>query len=86
MPLHPEYAKRMKSDIADIRNIAPSQGPGASLGAHFIEFFVDTKLPWAHIDIAGVNDSSGTSAMVPKGQSGFGVRLLDQLARVNEGK
>ncbi|NJS15200.1 MAG: leucyl aminopeptidase [Sphingopyxis sp.] len=81
MPLHPKYAERMKSDIADIRNIAPNLGPGASLGAHFIGFFVDQKLPWAHLDIAGVNDASGTTPLVPKGQSGFGVRLLDQLAR-----
>lgn len=80
MPLHPKYAERMKSDIADIRNIAPNLGPGASLGAHFIGFFVDEKMPWAHLDIAGVNDASG-SPLVPKGQSGFGVRLLDQLAR-----
>ena len=85
MPLNPKYAERMKSDIADIRNIAPSQGPGASLGAHFIGFFVDEKLPWAHLDIAGVNDASGTP-LVPKGQSGFGVRLLDQLARDAEVK
>lgn len=85
MPLHPKYAERMKSDIADIRNIAPSQGPGASLGAHFIGFFVDEKMPWAHIDIAGVNDASGTP-LVPKGQSGFGVRLLDELARTAEAK
>jgi leucyl aminopeptidase len=86
MPLHPKYAERMKSDIADIRNIAPSLGPGASLGAHFIGFFVDEKLPWAHLDIAGVNDASSTTPLVPKGQSGFGVRLLDQLARDNESR
>jgi leucyl aminopeptidase len=83
MPLHPKYAEKMKSDIADIRNIAPGAGPGASLGAHFIGFFVDEKMPWAHLDIAGVNDASG-SPLVPKGQSGFGVRLLDQLARDSE--
>ncbi|MBA4748272.1 MAG: leucyl aminopeptidase [Sphingopyxis sp.] len=81
MPLHPKYAERMKSDIADIRNIAPSQGPGASLGAHFIGYFVDEKMPWAHLDIAGVNDTGSGSALVPKGMTGFGVRLLDQFAR-----
>ncbi len=81
MPLHPKYAERMKSDIADIRNIAPGSGPGASLGAHFIGFFVDEKMPWAHLDIAGVNDTSSGSALVPKGMTGFGVRLLDQFAR-----
>ena len=81
MPLHPKYAERMNSDIADIRNIAPGQGPGASLGAHFIGFFVDEKLPWAHLDIAGVNQAGATTPLVPKGMTGFGVRLLDQLAR-----
>ena len=86
MPLHPKYAERMKSDIADIRNIAPGEGPGASLGAHFIGFFVDEKLPWAHLDIAGVNQASSTTPLVPKGMTGFGVRLLDQLARDAEPK
>ncbi len=84
MPLHKNYAEKLKSDIADIRNIAPSQGPGASLGAHAIGFFVDEATPWAHLDIAGVNQADKASALVPKGMSGFGVRLLDQLARSGE--
>lgn len=86
MPLHPAYADKMKSDVADIRNIAPGQGPGASLGAHFIAFFVDPKLPWAHLDIAGVMLANRSSPLVPKGMTGFGVRLLDQLARDAEAK
>ncbi|KTE21431.1 leucyl aminopeptidase [Sphingopyxis sp. H050] len=81
MPLHKNYAEKIKSDIADIRNIAPSQGPGASIGAHVIGYFVDEATPWAHLDIAGVNDASKASPLVPKGMTGFGVRLLDQLAR-----
>lgn len=81
MPLHENYAAKLKSDIADIRNIAPGQGPGASLGAHFIGFFVDEATPWAHLDIAGVNQADKASPLVPKGMSGFGVRLLDQFAR-----
>jgi len=81
LPLHKDYAERMKSDIADIRNSATGQGPGASLGAHFIGFFVDETTPWAHLDIAGVNRSEKATSLVPKGMTGFGVRLLDQLAR-----
>ncbi|UNU44267.1 leucyl aminopeptidase [Sphingopyxis sp. YF1] len=80
MPLHKNYADRVKSDIADVRN-SGGGGPGASLGAHFIGFFVDEKMPWAHLDIAGVNRSESNSPLVPKGMTGFGVRLLDQLAR-----
>ena len=84
LPLHKDYAERMKSDIADIRNSATGQGPGASLGAHFIGFFVDEATPWAHLDIAGVNRSEKATSLVPKGMTGFGVRLLDQFARGGE--
>ena len=84
LPLHKDYADRMKSDIADIRNSATGQGPGASLGAHFIGFFVDEATPWAHLDIAGVNRTDKASPLVPKGMTGFGVRLLDQFARGGE--
>ena len=84
MPLHKNYAEKIKSDIADIRNIAPSQGPGASIGAHVIGYFVDEATPWAHLDIAGVNQADKATSLVPKGMTGFGVRLLDQLARSGE--
>ncbi|MBL0769234.1 leucyl aminopeptidase [Sphingopyxis sp. DHUNG17] len=83
MPLHKNYAERMKSDIADIRN-SSGDGPGASLGAHFVGFFVDESMPWAHLDIAGMNRSSKSTPLVPKGMTGFGVRLLDELARSGE--
>ena len=81
MPLHKNYAKKIESDIADVRNIAPGAGPGASIGAHFIGYFVAETTPWAHLDIAGVNQADTALPLVPKGMSGFGVRLLDQLAR-----
>lgn len=81
MPLHKNYKEDMKSDIADIKNTAEGGGPGASLGATFIGFFVDEKTPWAHLDIAGVNWSEKGCAVAPKGATGWGVRLLDELAR-----
>ena len=83
MPLHKSFASRVKSDIADIRNSGGS-GPGASLGAHFVGFFVDEATPWAHLDIAGVMRSESDAPLVPKGMTGFGVRLLDQFARSGE--
>ena len=81
LPLHKNHLEDMKSDIADIKNVVEGGGPGASLGATFIGFFVDEKMPWAHLDIAGVNWEDKGDAITPKGASGFGVRLLDQLAR-----
>jgi leucyl aminopeptidase len=81
MPLHKNYLEDMKSDIADIKNVVEGGGPGAGLGATFIGYFVDKEMPWAHLDIAGVNWTSKGNAVTPKGASGFGVRLLDELAR-----
>ena len=81
LPLHKAYAKAIKSDIADIKNSDATGAPGASAGAHFIGHFVPETLPWAHLDIAGVDWRESDRPLEPKGASGFGVRLLDQLAR-----
>jgi len=81
LPLHPAYAKAVRSDIADVKNSGVTDAPGASAGAHFIGYFIDESLPWAHLDIAGVDWHSSSRPLSPKGASGFGVRLLDQLAR-----
>ena len=80
LPLHPNYAKDMTSDIADIKNVVEGGGPGAGLGAHFIGYFVEST-PWAHLDIAGVDRRSSALPTVPEGLSGFGVRLLDRFVR-----
>lgn len=81
MPLHKNYLDDMKSDIADIKNVVEGGGPGAGLGATFVGFFVGKDLPWAHLDIAGVNWADKSGPVTPKGASGWGVRLLDELAR-----
>ncbi len=81
LPLHKSYGEDMKSDIADIKNVVEGGGPGAGLGAHFIGYFVDPKLPWAHVDIAGMNWADKAGPVTPKGASGYGVRLLDEFVR-----
>ncbi len=81
LPLHPAYAKAIRSDIADVKNSGVTDAPGASAGAHFIGYFIEDTLPWAHLDIAGVDWNKSAKPLTPKGASGFGVRLLDQLAR-----
>ena len=81
LPLHPNYAEDLKSDITDIKHGTEGVPPGAGHGAHFIGFFVDPATPWAHIDIAGNEMSDSAKPLTPKGATGFGVRLLDALAR-----
>ena len=80
LPLHPNYAKDMESDIADIKNVVEGGAPGAGFGAHFIGYFVD-RTPWAHLDIAGLDIRRSALPTVPEGFAGFGVRLLDRFVR-----
>ncbi|MFC7499564.1 leucyl aminopeptidase [Enterovirga sp. GCM10030262] len=80
LPLHPSYAKDVKSDIADIKN-SGTGAPGAGYGAHFIGFFVDPATPWAHLDIAGTAWNDAAEPTVPQGAAGYGVRLLDRFVR-----
>lgn len=80
LPLHANHDKQIKSFIADIKN-SDTGSPGASTGAAFIGAFVKPETPWAHLDIAGVDWRAEAEPTRPLGASGFGVRLLDQLAR-----
>jgi leucyl aminopeptidase len=76
LPLFPEFFEYMKSDVADIRNIAgkPSGG-GASKGAAFLATFAE-GYKWAHLDIAAMAHPREDKPLAPKGGSGYGVRLL----------
>ena len=76
MPLHENFDKAIKSDIADMKNVGGRPG-GASTAAAFIQRFVN-KTPWAHLDIAGMAWADKDSATISKGATGYGVRLLDQ--------
>ncbi len=76
MPLGDEYDKQIKSDIADMKNVG-NRGAGSITAAQFLQRFVG-KTPWAHLDIAGVAWAKKDLAVVPKGASAFGVRLLDR--------
>jgi leucyl aminopeptidase len=75
-PLHENYDKQLRSEIADMKNIGGRQG-GAIIGAQFLQRFVEGR-PWAHLDIAGVAWATKADARTPKGATAFGVRLLDR--------
>jgi leucyl aminopeptidase len=84
MPLPSQYDKLLDSHVADMKNIGPRHG-GSITAAMFIKRFTN-GLAWAHIDMAPtawrINSNIVT---IPQGASGFGVRLLDQVAREYEG-
>ena len=79
MPLHPEYFELTKGQYADLTNAADQRVAMSSYAAEFLRQFVSDK-PWVHMDIAGT--AWGLSRnYVGKGASGFGTRLLIELAR-----
>ncbi len=81
-PLGDCYDKELNSDAADIKNIASSRDAGSIIGAQFLNRFIN-GVPWAHLDIAGVTWAKKDRSVVPKGGTGFGVRLLDRYVAAN---
>jgi len=82
MPMGPAFDKMIKSDIADMKNVGPREA-GSTTAAQFLERFIRNGTPWAHLDIAGMAWSDKDKPTVPKGGTGFGVRLLNRLIEDN---
>jgi leucyl aminopeptidase len=78
LPLERRYRPDIDSPIADLNNLGDLNG-GAIMAALFLAEFVG-DVPWAHIDIAGVADVAKPGGWRPAGCSGFGTRLLADLA------
>jgi leucyl aminopeptidase len=78
LPLERAYRPQLDSDVADISNLG---GPyaGSTTAALFLAEFVG-ETPWAHIDIAGTMQSDKDDSWRSKGATGFGARLLIDLA------
>jgi leucyl aminopeptidase len=78
MPLGDDYAKHVKSDIADLKNVGRERQAGATAGAVFLQRFAG-EVPWAHIDMAGTAWTKEDRPLAPKGATGYGIRLLERL-------
>jgi leucyl aminopeptidase len=78
LPLHPEYLELTKGKYADLTNAAEERKAMSIYAAEFLRQFVG-ETPWVHVDIAGTAWGLGRS-YVGKGASGFGVRMLVELA------
>ncbi len=86
LPMGEAYDRQIDSPIADVQNIGSGRTAGSITAAQFLQRFVN-KVPWAHLDIAGTAWSKKATPTVPKGATGFGVRLLDRLVATHyEGK
>ncbi len=80
LPLPEDYKELIKSDLADIKNLASSRMGGAITAALFLSEFAEVS-KWAHIDIAGPAFTKKGTAYCPKGGTGFGVRLLCEILK-----
>jgi leucyl aminopeptidase len=88
MPIGDAHRADLASDIADLKQCVPSSRgeggwaarfiPDACHAAAFLREFAG-GVPWAHLDIAGVDTLDRAHALGPAGPTGFGVRLLDHL-------
>lgn len=70
MPLDDEYAEGLKSNFADLGNVA-GRPAGSVTAAKFLQAFVE-DVAWAHLDIAGTAWKGGAA----KGATGRPVGLL----------
>lgn len=81
LPIGERHREDLKSDIADLKQCASGgEGwagrfvPDACHAAAFLREFAG-QVPWAHLDIAGVDTSDDGQGQ----PTGFGARLLDRL-------
>jgi leucyl aminopeptidase len=81
-PLHPRYRRYINSAYADMMNASELREGSPVLAAEFLQEFAGDG-PWAHMDIAGpafLARSRG-DFLWQKGGTGYGVRLLVELAQ-----
>ena len=78
LPLERRYRNQLDSDMAYMKNNGEA-APAAITAALFLDEFVG-GIPWAHIDIAGTMRSHSNELWRSTGATGFGARLLTELA------
>lgn len=81
LPLSPAYDRMIDSPIADMKNIGGRMA-GSITAAQFLKRFTN-KVPWAHIDVAGMVWALKDNKLWAKGATGYGVRLLNRFIADN---
>jgi leucyl aminopeptidase len=85
LPLYEDYEQYLKSDRADISNIATNfhRFGGASEAGTFLANFVPEDVRWAHLDMAPRMQSVNTDKLA-KGATGEPVRLVVRWLETHE--
>jgi leucyl aminopeptidase len=74
LPLYDEFSKKVKSEIADLRN-STGREAGSLTAAAFLKAFIG-ETPWIHLDIAGTAYVEDEKPYRSKGPTGVPVRAL----------
>ncbi|NNE24675.1 MAG: leucyl aminopeptidase [Rhizobiales bacterium] len=77
LPLGSAYDKLIDHEVADVKNTG-GRLAGSITAAQFLQRFVN-KVPWVHLDVAGMAMAANKTAINQSWGSGWGVRLLDRL-------
>jgi leucyl aminopeptidase len=80
LPLHPEYARMVEGRDAQLTNRSKRREAMAITAAELLHHFAG-GVPWAHLDIAGTAWDVPRPYFEGSGPTGFGVRLLVELAQ-----
>jgi leucyl aminopeptidase len=80
-PMHPRFRRYVDSDYADMKNSTELRQASPALAAAFLAEFAGDG-PWAHIDMSGpgVLERSRGDYLTQRGGTGYGVRLIVELA------
>ena len=78
LPLYRPYRSQLDSPIADMTNMGGINAGSITAALFLAEFVGET--PWAHVDIAGTAQQPAVRTWRNKGASGFGAKLLIELA------
>ncbi|MEO0349649.1 MAG: leucyl aminopeptidase family protein [Cyanobacteria bacterium P01_A01_bin.15] len=79
LPLHTAYRSMLDSSVADINNIASGSYGGAITAALFLQEFIQTDIPWIHMDLMAYNLRSLPGR--PEGGDAMGMRALFELIK-----
>ena len=82
LPLPDIYREMLDIHCADINNVGGTRSAHPILGGLFLREFVPEGAAWAHIDIAGPAFYKSKWKYFSEGATGYGIRLLDELARL----
>jgi leucyl aminopeptidase len=77
MPLPDDYLELFASEVADLANVGTGGTAGSVVAALYLrEFAGAARDRWAHLDMSAPSWADGADGELPKGATGWGVRML----------